>query len=114
MIRNFEIAFVLILFALAVFVIFPLTTKFTNCFAISTGRIQQAQVPPQVSKETFCKDGQEIFMSLNSCVSEVKSNNMFAPLFFRLVVLLPQTKNIPSTIDKHNQVCPNYPVEQLF
>jgi len=57
MAKTIEIGIVLLLFALAVFIIFPIVNQFTSCFAIATGKIQQASVPPQVDKETFCKDG---------------------------------------------------------
>lgn len=114
MTRNLELVFVFVLFALAIFVVFPFTTKFTNCFAVASGRIQEIQAPPQVSKEIFCKNGQEVIVSLNSCINGVKKSNGFAPLFFRLAFLFPQIKNIASTIDRHNQVCPDYPVNQFF
>jgi hypothetical protein len=114
MVKNIEIGLVLLFFALAVFVIFPTTNKFTNCFAIASGRVQQVPLPPQVSKETFCKEGQEIILSLDACIQGVRSQNIFAPVLFRLASLLVNRKVIADTTDKHNQVCPQYPVPQIF
>ncbi len=114
MLKSIEIIFVLALFALAVFIVFPTTTKFTNCFAVASGQIKELPIVPQVTKDIFCQDGQRVILSLNSCVSEVKSSNIVAPLLFRLAMQFPQARNISSTLVKHNQVCPSYPVPSSF
>jgi len=114
MIKNIGVGIVLLLFALAAFAIFPATNKFTNCFAVASGKIQQAPAPPQVSKETFCKDGQDIILSLGTCIQNAKDQGVFAPTLFRLALLFLDSESVAGTIDKHNQVCPQYPVPQLF
>lgn len=112
--KNIEIGIVLLFFALVVFVIFPTANKFTNCFSTGLGRVQQMSSPIKVGKEAFCKNGQEIILSLNACLKNVKEENILAPLLFNMVSLFPSAKNANNVLHKHNQVCAQYPVPEFF
>lgn len=112
--KNIEIGVILLLFALLVFLIFPTTNKFTNCFSVVSGKLEQDVVIAYKDKEIFCKNGQEIILSLNTCLKNVKEENILAPLLFKLASLFPSVKNTNNILDKHNQVCPQYPVPEFF
>lgn len=111
--RSIEIGLVLLLFAIAVFIVFPITNKFVDCFAVASGKLQQSTESYKrnnPTKEIFCKDGQDIILSVGTCVQQVKNQNILAPILFRLVLLLPNAKSIAGVSNQHNQVCPQYPL----
>lgn len=112
--KKIEIVTILLLFVLLVFVIFPTTNKFTNCFFVVSGKLEQDNTIAYKDKEIFCKNGQEIILSLNSCLRNVKEENILAPLLFKLASLFPSVKNTNNILDKHNQVCPQYPVPRFL
>lgn len=114
MTKTFEIIIVLALFAIAVFIIFPTTTKFNNCFSVALGQIRELPSVPQVTKEVFCEDGQRVILTLGSCVNNVKASNVIAPLLLRLAMQFPQAKTVPDVLIRHNQTCPNNVVPVSF
>ena len=113
MFKKIGIIVFLLLIALVVFVLFPTANRFSDCFALASGRLQQStesyeKIAP--TKEMFCKDGQDIILSAGTCVQQVKNQNMLAPMLFRLVLLLPNAKSITGVSNQHNQACPQYPL----
>lgn len=108
MLKKLEIVFFALCILTVVFLVLPAANKLSNCFSYSAGEFAALPLPPQVDKDTFCKNGQGTILALNSCLNDVKGKNPVAPAMLQLLAL--KNKNVQATIEKHNQVCPQYTV----
>lgn len=103
MVSKSVVGFILILFSISVFLVFPASTGLSNCLSEATGELKTLPTLQQTDKDAFCKSSQKNINNLNSCFTQVKNKNPLASLFLRT-----KKESLNKSVEMHNKTCPEY------
>lgn len=97
------------IFAFYLYQIKPMSEEAQNCFQNFSQMMKQTSLEKREDIQ-ICSKNKEIILSLNNCLETVESKNISFPLFFKYPDV---NANYDNTINRHNQICPAYPVSSI-